>query len=316
MSPIVSIILCTRNRAQSLRQTIASIAACRVPADLPAELLVIDNGSTDETSQIIAQSRVANMPVRNFLEPAPGQSQARNRGLAEADGEILLFTDDDVRVPLDWIDGICRPILERSADAIAGGVRFPPEVDKQIRVCRSWFASTEEIIPDRPDRFVGANMAFLRDVLEQVPGFDVELGPGASGFGDETLFSFQLREAGLRLMTRFDVAVEHHVDPARLTRKNIIAMARQMGRSKAYIAYHWNHVPTAQIPGANWIDSAQCLAKRLLPLRPISAAELKKIEQIEWWRQFTQQAHGPRNYSKHGLIKLHGLQADAPQFVR
>ncbi len=241
MAPTVSIILCTRNRAARLRTTLETIGRCRIPADLAAELLIVDNGSTDETPQVVRQFHLPNMPVRYVCEPTPGQSRARNRGLAEGDGSILLFTDDDVRVPPDWIDGMCRPILEGSADAIAGGVRFPPELDRQLRMCRSWFASTEDILPDRPDRFVGANMAFSRDVLDRVAAFEVELGPGALGFGDETLFSFQLRQAGYRLVTRFDVAVEHHFDPARLTRSKMLEAARQMGRSKAYVAYHWHH---------------------------------------------------------------------------
>jgi glycosyltransferase involved in cell wall biosynthesis len=316
MDPTVSIILCTRNRAESLRHTIQTIGQCQIPANLSAELLVIDNGSTDETAGAIAKLRLPSMPVRYFLEPTPGQSHARNRGLAEAEGEIFLFTDDDVRVPIDWVDGICRPILEGSADAIAGGVRFPVELDDKLRVCRSWFASTEEILPDRPDRFVGANMAFSREVLKHVPAFDVELGPGALGFGDETLFSFQLRQAGFRLTTRFETAVEHHVHPSRLSRKNMTLAAGQMGRSKAYIAYHWHHALISGARGPDRVELAKWWAKRLVPFARVSTAELKIVEGIEISRQNIRQCRGPRNYAKLGLIKLHGQQPILPQTVR
>jgi glycosyltransferase involved in cell wall biosynthesis len=322
MSPTVSIILCTRNRLESLRRTIQSIGQCQIPSDLPAELVVVDNGSADGTSRAVEQMLLSNMPVRIVREPAPGQSHARNRGLAETEGEILLFTDDDVRVPRDWIEGMCRPILEGEADAVAGGVRFPPELDDKIRICRSWFASTEEIIATRPDRFVGANMAFSRQVLQQMPAFDIELGPGALGFGDETLFSFQIREAGYRLITRFDVAVWHHVDPPRIARDQLLKTARQMGRSKAYIAYHWRHAEAAQMPGRGMSDLARLWAHRIAHFRECFVAkqtsewEMRLVERMEISRQIRRESGRPRNYARRGLVKLRGLQPISPQWVR
>jgi glycosyltransferase involved in cell wall biosynthesis len=316
MTPIVSIIVCTRNRAQSLLATVETIGRCRIPSDLPAELLIVDNGSTDETADAVRQIHPPNMPLRCIFEPEAGQSRARNRGLVETDGGILLFTDDDVRVPPDWIEGMCRPIRSGTADAVAGGVRFPAELDLRLKVCRSWFASTEEILPDRPDRFVGANMAFSRDVLSKVAAFDVELGPGASGFGDETLFCFQLRSAGFRLVTRFNIPVEHHFDMARLSRPNMLEMARQMGQSKAYIAHHWRH---AELPGRHSIpilDVARLWTRRLAKFRKSSAWELKMIETTELRRHFLREARRPRNYAKHGLVKLQGELPASPDLVR
>jgi glycosyltransferase involved in cell wall biosynthesis len=316
MTPMVSIIVCTRNRAQSLLATVETIGRCKIPEDLPSELLIVDNGSTDETADAVRQIHPPNIPLRYIFEPEAGQSRARNRGLVDADGGILLFTDDDVRVPPDWIEGMCRPILSGAADAVAGGVRFPVELDRRLKVCRSWFASTEAILSDRPDRFVGANMAFSRDVLGNVPAFDVELGPGASGFGDETLFCFQLRAAGFRLVTRFDVAVEHHLDPARLTRARLIEMARQMGRSKAYIAHHWRHAESPGRHGIPILDVARLWTRRLAQFRKSSAWELKMIETTEMRRQFLRETGRPHNYAKHGLVKLHGDLPASPHLVR
>src|SRR5687768_15493346 len=118
----VSIVICTRNRADSLRETLVSMGNCQVPSHLPSELLVVDNGSTDHTRQVAEQAALANMPVRYIHEPRRGQSHARNRGLIEAIGDIFLFTDDDVRVPETWIERMCRPIADNEADAVVGGV--------------------------------------------------------------------------------------------------------------------------------------------------------------------------------------------------
>ena len=81
---VASIIVCTYNRADSLRETLRAIAHCAVPADSPTELLVIDNRSTDHTRQVVEEAVVPQMTVRYLFEPASGQCRARNLGLREA----------------------------------------------------------------------------------------------------------------------------------------------------------------------------------------------------------------------------------------
>jgi glucosyl-dolichyl phosphate glucuronosyltransferase len=71
----VSIIICTRNRAESLLQTLESIGQCEIPADMPAELLVVDNGSVDHTREVVEQTALPNMRVRYVLEPKKGNGQ-------------------------------------------------------------------------------------------------------------------------------------------------------------------------------------------------------------------------------------------------
>ncbi|HEY4988417.1 MAG TPA: hypothetical protein VII09_01345, partial [Opitutaceae bacterium] len=134
------------------------------------------------------------------------------------------------------------------ADAVAGGVVFPPHIATLLSqppysAIRGWFASTEKLDRDSPHTMVGANMAFHRRVLKEVPQFDIELGPGALGFADETLFSEQLRAAGFRLAGAFDVAVEHHFDVSRLSGQSVLDLARRMGRSSAYVQHHWSAKP-------------------------------------------------------------------------
>ncbi len=240
----VTVIICTRNRAESLRATLGSIGRTTIPPRWDVELLVVDNGSTDNTVEVVETARLPNFQVRLEPEVDKGQTAARNRGLASASADIVLFTDDDVRVPQNWIYGMCSPIIDDIADAVAGGVIFPSEILQSLShptlsQRRTWFASTETLDPHKPERMVGANMAFHRKVLEKVPSFDSELGPGRLGFGDDTLFSKQIQAAKYRLIGALDVAVEHHFDITRLGRQNILSMARRMGRSEAYIFHHW-----------------------------------------------------------------------------
>ena len=83
-----------------------------VPKDKKIELLLVDNGSVDHTPRVFREAGLTKLDLRYVFEPKPGQSQARNCGLRESTGEIILFTDDDIQVPVDWIAGMCRPILQ------------------------------------------------------------------------------------------------------------------------------------------------------------------------------------------------------------
>ncbi len=318
MNPIprVSIILCTANRADDLRQTLAAIAALSPPADLPCELLVVDNGSSDGTAEIVRACVMDSIALRYLSEPRRGKGYAYNRGMAEAAGEIFLFTDDDLRPPPNWIAGMCAPILAGRADAVAGGVTLAAHLQRPWLKPEHarWLASTEYLPPDVPINLVGANMAFSRRVLERVPQFDVELGPGATGVGDETLFSQQLTEAGYRTALALDVAAEHHFDPSRLTRQGFSAMARKLGASNAYISWHWAYdgpksarLALLRAWAALWVRRAQHFPEwAVCPTVP--AWELQLLDTLHTKRYYLREQHRPRNYERKGLRKLRGKE--------
>ncbi|MEX0654177.1 MAG: glycosyltransferase family A protein [Phycisphaeraceae bacterium] len=234
----VSIMICTRNRAASLQATLEAIKRLPAPSGLKAELIVVDNGSSDDTADVVQAMRMTNFPVRYVYEPTPGLSHARNRGLREAAGEIFLFTDDDVRPPRNWIDAMCRPIRAGEADAVAGGVGIPEHLQRDWLkgFLLIWLAGTPDLKEGPVTRLVGANMAFHRRVLDAVPRFDSSLGAGASGAGEETLFGWRLLQHGYRMVGLPDVQVEHHFGQDRLEGKTLEHVARSMGRSNAYLA--------------------------------------------------------------------------------
>jgi len=94
----VSVLLCTRNRAPDLKETLVSLGQVQPPEGIEAEVVVIDNGSTDETGEVVANAKIPwATSVRCVIEPKPGVANARNRALAEAKGEIIVFVDDDIR---------------------------------------------------------------------------------------------------------------------------------------------------------------------------------------------------------------------------
>lgn len=317
MRPSVSIIICTRNRAESLRETLAAMRQVQVPAGWEVELLVVDNGSTDHTAAVVRQFSDTPWPLHYVLESRVGLTKARNTGLRLSKGDMILFTDDDVRPCQEWIAGMCEPLVSGRADAVVGGVSIAPHLLRPWMKPqhRSWLASTEQISPENPNCMVGANMGFSRAVLEKVPGFDERLGAGQLGSGDDTFFACQLREAGYRIVSVFDVLVEHHFDPSRLTAQAFRGMARDMGRKTAYIVYHWGH---DHIPRPAWraIRSRIKLwfIQRLERCKPDEAPSRRELEQIEWIAIYDQSAAEqkiPYHYDKRGLVERNPVSPGA-----
>jgi len=317
----VSVIICTRNRADSLKLTLESIGKAIVPPGWEVELLVVDNGSADATAAAVAAMALPNLTIRYVPEPRKGQGYAYNTGIAAARGRILLFTDDDVRVPNDWIEGMCRPILNGKADAVAGGVAFPPDIAVALALPpfssrRSWFATTEELDRNSPARMVGANMAFDRAVLDRVPGFDVELGPGGLGFNGETLLTWQLLAAGYKLAGALDIVVEHHFDPSRLTRTGMIDLARKMGRSHAFTFHHWDHQRSRlALPwlvlwhlSRLWVRCSERMGKDADSV--VSIRLLRAEENLAFYREYIAQRKRRHKYPLRGLAP-HATEIEA-----
>jgi glycosyltransferase involved in cell wall biosynthesis len=117
---LITVAICTWNRSSLLREALGSLARSQLPADLAWEVLVVDNGSSDDTKGVVAELRDA-LPIRCVLEPAPGLSHARNRCVDEANGSYILWTDDDVIVDRGWLREYARAFRELPNAAVFGG---------------------------------------------------------------------------------------------------------------------------------------------------------------------------------------------------
>lgn len=324
----VSVLICTRNRVSHLRDTLRSIDQLSIPSHLDPELIIVDNGSTDATSALLADPPVECLPVRSVVEPRAGAARARNTALSKAEGKILLWLDDDIRVPSGWLYSMTRPISEGDADAVAGRVTIAPHLERSWMrpFHRTALASTEAIDEEDPKNIISANMAFARHVLEDVPGFDPELGPGRLGTLEDTLFSWQLREAGYQLTMSSKGEVEHHFDEKRLERKAFRRAATARGQSLSYIRYHWLHDSQEDWTHRTnsyqvWRTPSVVLAKRQIDSaierwRHWMKTRAAPIDRREFWatmnvwslRQFLIEKKRPRNYAEKGLEKLRGAR--------
>lgn len=238
--PGISLIICTRNRGKSLDLMLELLLAAVHDNDQLLEILVMDNGSSDETATTVVEYARRWGKVVYSNEPNKGLSHARNKAVELAKGEILAWTDDDLIVTQDWLSNLVAPIVADDADCVVGRVEIAPHLHREWMkpFHRLWLA--ENINPSEP-QLIGANMAIRKSCFEGGMAFDPHTGPGALGYMDDTLLGMRLRESGKKIVYKDDARVIHHFSEERLNRSFWIRTARAAGHSTAYVAHHWEH---------------------------------------------------------------------------
>jgi GT2 family glycosyltransferase len=175
----LSIVVATRNRAEKLRRCLEAVA--KIESESNWELVIVDNGSTDDTPSVLEQFRAqASFPVLITREPIPGLGRARNAGLEVIRDEIVCFLDDDCYPAPDYIDQVLQVFREHDVGYMGGQIRlFDPndyplatKVDPNIEFLEPASFFTIGTLQ-------GANMAFRRSVLRAIGGFDCAFGPGS-----------------------------------------------------------------------------------------------------------------------------------------
>jgi glycosyltransferase involved in cell wall biosynthesis len=238
-STFVSVIICTRNRSSSLARTLQSVAQAAQAVAETWELIVVDNGSSDPTPEVVAGFE-DRLPVRLVSESRPGLSVARNAGVAASRGDYILWTDDDVVVDADWLRAWFAAFRERPDDAVFGG-RTEPFYEEPRQ---SWFIENQPHLlsllairdePDwvsvTPDRVpYGLNYA-VRGVEQRLHPYDPNLGvaPGRRSGGEEVAVIRQILAEGGRGSWVWDATVRHVISAERQSETYIRTFYRALG---------------------------------------------------------------------------------------
>lgn len=217
-------VICTHNRAEELRPCVAALEAAGF-----AEILIVDNGSTDDTAAVAAELARSSAAVTTVFEPEPGLSNARNAAAAAARHEILLFLDDDARPAAGWREHLTWALADPSVVHAGGPVcaLWPPsrkpgwpgrDLEWMLSVLDHGDATCDLI----PPRFLfGANWGIKRSALMAAGGFDPALGwnhaHAKTIAGEEVRVAELLHEAGLG-RTRYIAAAAtgHRIAPHRI----------------------------------------------------------------------------------------------------
>jgi glucosyl-dolichyl phosphate glucuronosyltransferase len=224
-----SIIIPTYNRADELRETLASLARLKPAGDW--EVIVADNNSNDHTKAVVTEAaRSFPVALSYLFEPEQGRSAALNAGIRAARGQIIVTTDDDVRVEPNWLDAVARAFERLGCDYLAGRVlpvwSCPRPAWLPDRGGRHWAVIALLDYGERPSELgkrapLGVNMAFRRDCFERAGLWDNRLGRKAGTLLGQEVREWRLRAtaAGLRGFYAPEVVVRHVIPADRLTKR-------------------------------------------------------------------------------------------------
>ena len=227
-----SVVICTRDRPEQLAECLFSLQNLPQP---PEEIVVVDNApSSDATRDLVKQ-----MPaIKYILEPKPGLDVARNAGIANSSGDIIAFTDDDVKIHPQWL---CRLRLNFQNPEVMAmtGLVMPAELETESQlIFETFWSFNRGYLPVIYDHHyfeklkpfgvpvwnigAGANMAFRREAFAKVGYFDERLDMGAAGCsGDSEIWYRVLAEGWI---CRYDpTAIVYHYH-----RKDINGLKKQL----------------------------------------------------------------------------------------
>jgi glycosyltransferase involved in cell wall biosynthesis len=199
-APRVSVVVCTYNGARTLDQCLQSLLALDYP---DYEVIVIDDGSTDDTRAILARFPA----VRAIHQPNHGLSFARNVGLRHATGAIVAYTDSDCYADPDWLTLLAEQLKRSGAHAVGGPNLSPEEGGLAACVGAAPGQPTHVLESDQVAEHVpGCNMAFRREALLAIGGFDYQYRKA----GDDVDVCWRLQQAGMWITFAPGAFVWHH----------------------------------------------------------------------------------------------------------
>lgn len=237
-----STIICTRNRCEILSEALHSHTLLEIPNNASREIVIVDNGSTDQTREIVQKFQsVAPFDVKYLYESREGHSVALNTGCRAAQGDVLVFTDDDAFPDINWLAAIHDTFVRTDADWVYGPV-VPKWPDNRVPNWYGPFSSqfvacldrgTEEFVAFAPEQhFAGVNHACKRNKIYELGLYREDYGilPGGKSYrgNDDELFQRALSN-GCKIVYNPRILVNHSISLPRVSkrihRENIIKVA-------------------------------------------------------------------------------------------
>lgn len=271
--PLISVLVCTRNRGAALADMLQSVVDMEVPADLNWELILVDNGSSDGTADVI-DSFKARLPLNNIFEGTAGLSFARNTGVEAARGQYILWTDDDVRVSRHWLAAYAKA-FETHPDGVYFGGPIIPRFEGEMPV---WMAENIDLVGSafakrdlgdvfRPftgkkgDNPFGANFA-LRAAEQKKLAYPTYLGvsPKFKRVGEEVSVLRQIISSGAAGYWIPEASVEHMIPQSRQSIKYLLDFRSSIGET-------WIVLSERNVK--NFIDPPLILSARMFAGAPV-----------------------------------------------
>lgn len=240
---MLSVIICTYNRSKYIYNVLESLAKGTLPPE-EYEIVLIDNNCTDNTSSELDRFAVdwPQVQLRRFVETHQGLSYARNRGIREAKGDVLIFLDDDAFPGPDYLSNIKSVLGSNPHINCFGGEIVPQFEDGQTPewLCDwnlSWVSGLKmrggirEFTKGYP---IGANMGFRKAVFKDCGLFNTSLGRSKGNLmgGEEKDIFQRIENAGYKIHYIPEIEVRHMIPPSRTTLEYIAKLGQGVGMSE------------------------------------------------------------------------------------
>jgi len=286
-----TIVICTRNRAESLRRTLGAVTQQQYERG-ELEILIVDNGSTDHTGQVTEAFREEDPRIRYAVEPIPGLSVARNAGVTLARGDVVAFLDDDAwPVDADWAARLADAYEDERIVVAGGDVELawptdarPDWLHPALLPClgKTNFQLSAVTELPRAHGLWGCNISFRRALILPPHGFRSHLGHvgEAHGAGEEVELCQRLARAGGRVVYVPGALMLHAVTKEALSPGWFRARAWDHGRADVAIARA--HASYASL----WRTSARRLADVVLQLGALSVLGVARRHRTRLWSQY------------------------------
>ncbi len=241
-------VICTRDRPEQIKKCLDRLRRQEYPR---YEVVVVDNAPTSDALRREIEGQPGDRAeFRYTVEPRPGLSWARNAGIAAAKSDIIAFLDDDDEPDEHWLTGIADGFTRSDRIGCVSGIVLPASLDNAVEqlfeeigghskgrgFVHETFSKSGPQSPlfPLPPFGVGANMAFRREALTRIGGFDTALGAGTpTGGGEDTL------AITLVLLEGFEVAYEHAALMWHHHRQDVASLNKQLhGYSVGLTAFY------------------------------------------------------------------------------
>ncbi len=248
---MISVIIPTLNRSKLLAKTLLSLTQQTVSLQ-DFEILVVDNGSTDDTQQVVGHFRSTLPKLKYILEKDPGLHAGRHRGMHESSGDILVFADDDIVAFPTWLEGIVESFQD-DRTGLVGGKNVPDYESPPPDWVESLWVKTpegrymtyfsllsfgEEVIKIDPHFVFGCNFSIRKPLLLQIRGFHPDGMPSSllkyRGDG-ETHVANEVHRLGYNTIYNPKASVKHWVPSSRMNLDYIKKRAFSEGITHSYI---------------------------------------------------------------------------------
>lgn len=244
----ISFIICTYNRERYIYECLSRLA--KNTAKEGWEIVLVNNNSTDGTAaeceRFVADYKPTN--YRYVVETQQGLSFARNRGIAEAKGEWLVFLDDDAMVEPDYIANLQNHLAQHTeAGAFGGQIEpfFEGETPSWLNPWSMSFVSAIDL-GDQVHLFsakqypIGANMGISRKTIDRIGVFNTALGRTGNNLmgGEEKDIFNRIRQANIPILYFPDIKVKHCIPPKRTTKEFIARLGEGVGMSEKLRTQH------------------------------------------------------------------------------